>query len=885
MSNHSQAEHPSQPDDMPSVTRVFKPGDHAGWIYQNEEQYRRVMVSFVREGLEQNQRVLCLVDEHSREAVLDMFRQDALFCRQINLEECLKSEQLTVKPAKEVYLSDGAFDPDRMIALLKAKTQEALARGYSALRVTGEMTWALGVDAGIARLMEYENKLNDFFPGSRCLAICQYPERRFSPAILLDVLQIHPHVIVGEVHHENQGYLSPADFGRLTREGMALRAWKDRFAEQKRVEKALRESNLKFQALFDNSFQFIGLLTPDGTLIEVNRTALEFFGRKKADVLNQPFWETPWWTHSAKQQEMLRQAVKKAALGEIVRFEKTNIDKNGKIDNFDFSLKPARDNAGNVVYLVAEGRDITERKHEEEGWRKTTAYLDSLFNYANAPIIVWDPQFRITRFNHAFEFLTGWTADEVMGKKVDMLFPPAHLSHAMELIGKTLKGERWQSVEIEIQHRDGMARTVLWNSATLFETDGKTPIATIAQGQDITERKKAVEALRKTNAYLDNLFNYANAPIIVWDPQFRITRFNHAFEFLTGWTSREVLGKKVDLLFPPGRAEQSLELIGKTLKGERLQTVEIEIRHRDGSVRTVLWNSATLFDADGKTPVATIAQGQDITERKRAEEEWIKANRQLKEATLHANELAKQAGKANVAKSEFLANMSHEIRTPMNGIIGMNGLLLLTELDDDQRRYAEVVRNCGESLLALINDILDLSKIEAGKLELETLDFDLRVLFDDFAEMMAVSAHDKKLEFGCVVDPDVPLRLRGDAGRLRQVLINLTGNAIKFTREGGVSVRASLVSETEDHAMVRFLVKDSGIGIPEEKQTILFQKFTQVDASITRQYGGTGLGLAISKQLVALMGGEIGVNSQEGKGAEFWFTARLGKQVRMGAAP
>jgi len=384
----------------------------------------------------------------------------------------------------------------------------------------------------------------------------------------------------------------------------------------------------------------------------------------------------------------------------------------------------------------------------------------------------------------------------------------------------------------------------------------------IAWGMATTRRKamRLAESMTERVRLQERAMTAAHNGILIADCDSIIRWVNPAFTALTGYTTEEVVGQHTRLL-KSGRHDDAFyqDLYATILAGKVWQG-EIINRRKDGTLYTEEMTITPVLDEAGQI-THFVSVKQDITIRKQMESELASA----RDAALATAKL----------KSEFLANMSHEIRTPMNGIIGMAGLLKDTPLTPEQRDYADTIRTCGDQLLTIINDILDFSKIEAGKLAFETIDFDVRGVVESVMDLMAESAHRKRIEIACLVHHDLPRGLRGDPGRLRQVLLNLVGNAIKFTDHGEVVVRATKLSETATHVTARFSVEDTGIGIPPDTQARLFQAFSQADGSTTRKYGGTGLGLAISKRLVELMGGQIGVDSETGRGSTFWFTAQL----------
>jgi two-component system sensor histidine kinase/response regulator len=488
--------------------------------------------------------------------------------------------------------------------------------------------------------------------------------------------------------------------------------------------------------------------------------------------------------------------------------------------------------------------------------RLQTERVRSLVAGIEDPLVTVDLDGHIKYFNSAAVRLTGFSPEEVRGRDLTELFSDTTGS-TPSIKSAMTTGTTVRVAEETLRRRDGGEVCVASTSSPLLGEDGSVT-GGLKIMRDITERKRAAAELERQAQLLE----LTQDSIIVRDMEGKITFWNQGAESTYDWTREEALGQVPRELLKTRFPEPREQIEAELLREDRWAGELVHLC-KDGREIVTASRWALQRDEQGK-PARVLEINNDITERKRAEEE-------LEEAK-------EGAEAANRAKSDFLANMSHEIRTPMNGVIGMTELLLDTGLDSEQREYAETVRLSAENLLIIINDILDFSKIEAGKMRIETTDFDPRMAVEDVMSLLAGQAHEKGLEIASLIEDDVTTTVRGDPGRLRQVLTNLIGNAIKFTKEGEVVMHVELLEDRRDEVTVRFEVRDTGIGMTEEQQSRLFQSFTQADTSTTRKYGGTGLGLAISKQLIELMGGEIRVTSEPDVGSAFSFSLSLKKQ-------
>ena len=671
---------------------------------------------------------------------------------------------------------------------------------------------------------------------------------------------------------------------------------------RKQAEEALLKAGALQSAIF-NSANFSSIATDAKGVIQIfNVGAERMLGYTAAEVMNKI---TP--ADISDPQEVIARAkvlsvelgtpitpgfealVFKASRGIEDIYELTYIRKDGSRFPAVVSVTALRDEQDAVIGYLLIGTDNTARKQAEEALLKAGALQSAIFNSANFSSIATDAKGVIQIFNVGAERMLGYTAAEVMNK-----ITPADISDPQEVIAraKVLSAELSTPItpgfealvfkasrgiediyELTYIRKDG-SRFPAVVSVTALRDEQEAIIGYLLIGTDNTARKQVEEErmkldqrLRDQQFYTRSLIESNIDAIMTTDPQGIITDVNKQMEALTGCTRDELIGAPFKNFFTdPERAEASIK---QALAEGKVTDYELTARSRDGKETVVSYNATTFYDRDRRLQ-GVFAAARDVTERKRLDQVLQETNIELQSAKVVAE-------RASLSKSDFLSNMSHEIRTPMSAIIGMSYLALKTELTPRQRDYLKKIQGSGQNLLRIINDILDFSKIEAGKLTVEQTKFDLEKMLENVASLITDKTTSKGLELVFDVGRDVPNELIGDPVRLGQILINYANNAVKFTEKGEIDIVIRMREQSDKDVLLYFAVSDTGIGLTGEQSSRLFQPFEQADSSTTRKYGGTGLGLVISKKLAELMHGEVGVDSEYGKGSTFWFTARVGK--------
>jgi PAS domain S-box-containing protein len=500
-------------------------------------------------------------------------------------------------------------------------------------------------------------------------------------------------------------------------------------------------------------------------------------------------------------------------------------------------------------------------------------FVRSLFETAPIGYMEIDREGIVRRVNRLECKLRGLDSNAMLGAHCADLVPEIERERYREQIQRKMEGlTALVTYQREHLHAGGRRIAVEVHEQLLTNQGGATAGLRMAS-IDVTERKNSEDAAYQNATELRALFQAFPDLFLRLDQAETVLDANGGQRSDAFLRADKFEGRNLQDLLPPGALAQVREAQKKVRASNAMEMVEFAIEDRVGQQAYEM----RLLPLNWDEYIAVV---RNITARKAGEQRLKDSAQELEQKNEELEKALSAAREATRMKSRFLANMSHEIRTPMNGVLGMTDFLIGTDLTLEQQEYAQAIKRSADSLLALINDILDLSRIEAGKLRLDRAEFSLESAISETASMFALQARAKGLEFISAIGPGLPERAVGDPGRLRQVLMNLLGNAIKFTMRGQVALRVEMVNQTRDTMQLRFTVHDSGIGIPTGEQGRLFDTFTQVDESNTRKYGGTGLGLAISKQLVELLGGEIGVESEPEKGSKFWFTANFGKSTR-----
>ncbi|WP_342563928.1 PAS domain S-box protein [Paenibacillus sp. FSL R7-0345] len=624
--------------------------------------------------------------------------------------------------------------------------------------------------------------------------------------------------------------------------------------ERQEMERQLRESERNFRLMSENSLDLISRhAVKDSVFLYCSPASRTLLGYEPEEMIGTSAYD---YLHPDDLLMMQQKMAQSAAAKFIPPISFRYRHKNGSYVWFETNSRYIFDEQGQITEIIAVGRDITERKQFEARLQESEQRYKSLFEYNPSAVYSMNLKGEYLTANTILEELTGYSLEELIGNYYGPLVHEKDVQRTKYHFDMALQGVP-QSYDLTLIHKSG--KLVEINSTNIPIIVDDKVVGVFGISRDITERTRYTEQIEKLSNDYTLILNAVSEGLFGLDTEGRVTFINPAGAQMLGFSYGEIMGQPyleyiqqtaLDGIY--SRPEES-PLMQAVRAGESLQSSDAVLWRKDGSSFLAEYQVTPLFDKGER--IGAVVVFRDITD----EQEIIRAK--------------ESAEKADQAKSEFLAIMSHELRTPMNGIMGMTDLLAETELDEEQRGYATIISESSASLLYILNEILDFSKIEAGKMTLVQEPVNLEWVMESVTELFLPKAREKNIEMTCLIAPGVPEIIVGDAARLRQVLVNLVSNAVKFTEQGSVAIAVTTEYCTNRHRMtLKFSVQDTGIGIPPEKQSLLFQSFSQLHPAINRKYGGTGLGLSICKRLVELMGGAIAVDSSEGEGSNFYFT-------------
>ncbi|MCE3233935.1 MAG: hypothetical protein K0Q50_115 [Vampirovibrio sp.] len=628
---------------------------------------------------------------------------------------------------------------------------------------------------------------------------------------------------------------------------------------RKQMEEAVRMGQESLRSAFDHASIGMALVSPDGVYLKVNSKLCQITGYKESELIGLRIADI---THPDDiQEDML--LVKRMRERDIdsCEVEKRYIHKNGHIiwillTASVVSAKPD----GEVLYFVSQMQDITERKRVEQALRDSEENFRRAFDDASTGMAIMSLDGYFLKVNSKLSRITGYTSQELLLKNFQSITYLEDFETDFQFWQKMMTG-KLQTCEYEKRyiHKQGYLAWILLTGSSVRDEHGNL-MYFVMQMQDITERKRVEQALRDSEERFRSAFDHASIGMALVSPEGRWLKVNRIVTKITGYSEEELLAMDFQTITHPDDLPIDLSLFERMLQRE-IETYQMEKRyiHKHGNSVWIQLNVSPVYTLDGQIAYF-IAQLQDITDRKTAEEQLRKAK--------------EEAEAAASAKSEFLATMSHEIRTPMNAVLGMAALLEATPLTEEQRDLLHTIKSGGNTLLGIINDILDYSKIESGKMELDYQPLELKSFIEESFALFRQEANGQGLYLSYEINENAPAVILADSVRLRQIMVNLLGNAVKFTESGSVQVSVSSKDKPDENGLFKldFQVRDTGCGIPSNKLQDIFDSFTQLAPATSRKYGGTGLGLAICNRLVQLMGGFIWVESEVGKGSVFHFS-------------